>query len=73
MNKREVISQIASKVDLAMSLIRDAESIADENDVSFNFSLGYGVGGTYYPRSWSSSDCVIGGMESGWVSSTGQC
>ena len=58
----------------ARSQITQAENIADENGITFTFSLEYGMGGTYYPhgreddgdREWDSS-------YEGWVSSSSQC
>lgn len=66
--------QISDLLSQARSLITQAEDIADENGVTFSFSLEYGMGGTYYPHGreddgdheWESS-------YEGWVSSSSQC
>lgn len=66
--------QISDLLSQARSLITQAEGIADDNGVTFSFSLEYGMGGTYYPHGreddgdheWDSS-------YEGWVSSSSQC
>lgn len=68
------MSRINELVKQAHDLIAQAEKIADENKVTFDFSVEYGVGGTYYPKGglgdhgeeWESS-------YEGWVSSSSQC
>jgi hypothetical protein len=64
---REANEYIAIKVKEARAIIKDAEEIADRFNVSFTFSVEYGMGGTYAP---AGSDEFV---ESGWNSSSAQC
>lgn len=77
MDAQEATKKIAELTASAMTLIRQAEKIADENGVSFSFDVAYGMGGTYTPKSsdgWNSSGCSdFGDDSSGWQSSSSGC
>ena len=64
--------QIADLLSQARSLISQAENIADENGVTFSFSLEYGMGGTYYPHGLENDHEWESSFE-GWVSNSSQC
>lgn len=68
--KKEASKQIAEHIKAAHAEIRKAEKIADEHGLEFDFSLGYGMGGTYVSEKvaeeWESSN-------TGWVSSSSTC
>lgn len=59
---------IAIKAEI-FSLLKEAEDLADEADLSFSFSVCYGMGGTYYPQSSTRSE----DSDDGWVSSSNNC
>lgn len=61
MTKEEATRIIAEKVAAAAALIRECEQIADQHDVCFDFSVAYGMGGSYYPD------------DNGWYSSSQDC
>lgn len=44
------MSKINSLLTEVYAKIQDAELVADETGETFRFSLGYGMGGTYYPK-----------------------
>lgn len=48
MTKEEAVSRIAVLVGAARENIHEAEIIADEHGLDFDFNLAYGMGGTYY-------------------------
>jgi hypothetical protein len=64
--------QITDLLSQARSLITQAENIADENGITFTFSLEYGMGGTYYPHGRENDHEWESSFE-GWVSSSSQC
>lgn len=73
MTRQEALTEISNKLDLARAIISECEKIAEEACVEFDFSVTYGMGGTYYPVNkivdedeWSSSN-------EGWVASSQQC
>ena len=66
--------QITDLLSQARSLITQAENIADENGITFTFSLEYGMGGTYYPHGRENDgDDEWDSSYEGWVSSSSQC
>jgi hypothetical protein len=79
--RRQALAEITVKTDAARALIKEAEAIANKSGVEFEFSLTYGMGGTYHPprkqQNWdSSSSCAEGSMEDsegGWQSSSSNC
>jgi hypothetical protein len=80
-NKQKASEDIARLKEEAMDKIREAQTIADENGVSFTFSVDYGICGTYYPArdaenndDWYSSDEGWPTfVNEGWVSSSYNC
>ena len=54
-------SKIKELTDIAYKAIAEAEEIAKKYELSFRFSLGYGMGGTYI------------GSDSDWSSSSRSC
>lgn len=75
LSKQEASKLIAEKRDQAVVLIRECEEIAKEADVSFSFSLGYGMGGTFMADEiWDKekNDYVMSG-EYSWQSSSSRC
>lgn len=73
MNKEEAITAIAEKTKQAEALIRECEVLANEHEIVFEFSLAYGMGGTFYPKGWDNSGCYPDEDDSGWMSSSQQC
>lgn len=69
--------KINEHVTNAYKEIEAAQKLADEFGIEFEFSLGYGMGGTFYPAKtnnsdWDESDGWTSSYE-GWVSSSSQC
>lgn len=65
MNREKAIKRIVELVDAARASIKSAEKLADEHNVSFDFSLTYGAGAWYEPKS---------DTENGqWQASSGSC
>lgn len=75
-------AEIAMLVSKAESIISEAEGIADKNNVTFDFDLAYGMGGTYIPK--GSKDHYLDSyeaelnedgslVEGQWVSSSQSC
>jgi hypothetical protein len=50
MTKEEALKVIETKLAQIRKLISECETIADESQNSFYFSVEYGMGGTYYPK-----------------------
>lgn len=50
MNAKEASAKIDELVNQAYALVRQAEALADEHMIGFDWSLGYGLGGFYYPH-----------------------
>lgn len=69
--EQEAYKLISEKVDAAYALIKEAEAIADENDVCFDFSLAYGMGGTYIPLPQRMEDDYD--LDQGWMASSRSC
>jgi len=63
------LQQIAELVKIAKEAIAEAEAVADRENVTFTFSLGYGMGGTYQPESIAEQY----GDDAGWQSSSANC
>lgn len=62
---------IQDKLSVAYAAIREAEEIAEKYGLEFDFSLEYGMGGTYYPT--NKADNEWNSSYEGWVSSSEQC
>lgn len=68
--KKQAQAQIAALVAEAKAKIKEAEAIADQHGLMFDFSLGYGMGGTYTGETvddWESS------TQGEWQSSSSMC
>lgn len=65
---RKANELIAIYVKEAMESLEKAKTIADKYNVSFRFSPAYGMGGSYDPDEWDSSD-----SSSGWRPSSQSC
>lgn len=48
MDKIEAKKKIDELLQKAYDAVSEAESIADEHELRFNFEVSYGMGGTYY-------------------------
>lgn len=59
---------IQSKLEEIQKLFTETEKIAEEAGVTFDFSLEYGMGGTFYPESAPNYD-----KQTGWISSSANC
>jgi len=80
MTQEEAAKVIDKKTTEAMNLIREAEAIADEYGLDFNFDVAYGMGGYYHGRQasadWDSSDeenWDSSDESYGWISSSQGC
>lgn len=86
--RKEALQKIEELKTQAMELIKKAEVIADEANVTFNFDVSYGMGGTYFPKKKEEVKPVKASEdeddedydnsdeewdESGWVSSSSMC
>lgn len=60
--------KIEAKLQEAYAAIAEAEDIADEAGIGFGFSVSYGMGGWYQPKSKDDST-----LEDGWRSSSQSC
>lgn len=50
MNKEETQTEIKRLVAKAKEQITQAEALADKHGIIFDFSVAYGMGGSYYPQ-----------------------
>ncbi|HET8687662.1 MAG TPA: hypothetical protein VFM18_13510 [Methanosarcina sp.] len=62
---------IAERLEVAMNLISECESIADTTQVGFSWDLAYGMGGWYEPRTGEVDRW--GDQKGGWQSSSSSC
>jgi hypothetical protein len=51
-------AEIEKLLEQALSLITEAEEIANSTGETFHFDLAYGMGGTYYPERMSKDDAL---------------
>lgn len=74
---KEAEERISKLTNEAEEKIREAEKIADEFGLEINFSVAYGMGGTYYPKknSWDESfdSDNSDDSEGEWRSSSSSC
>lgn len=77
MNKQEAEAKIKSLKKKAQQALWDAEVLADEHGIVFDFEITYGAGATYYPASevdeWMKEDMGLGEDEGAWISSSQMC
>ena len=66
----ELRETLNARVSEAYAAIADAQKIADDIGVPFNFDLAYGMGGTYIPKGERNPDHFKEGM---WMSSSMSC
>lgn len=71
MNKEKAAAAIADKVNQAEKLISEAEKLADEHGLEFDFSPAYGMGGEYIGK--GSPRLASGWNEQGWNPSSQSC
>lgn len=77
--KLSVQAQIDDLVREAYSIIRQAEELANDNDLKFSFDISYGMGGTFYPASevkdddWLRDELYLDVESGGWVASSQTC
>lgn len=64
------LREIQQKMQMARTLIEEAQVIADEAQVSFSHKVAYGMGGTYFGDHESRE---YYGTSDGWVSSSRMC
>ena len=69
---KEAMEQIAEAVSIAYEAINLAESIADRNDLEFDFSPAYGMGGTYYSEGYVKNE-GLRWSSPGWNYSSQSC
>lgn len=73
-DKVAAVKAINDLLESAQSLVWEAESIADEHDLSFSMNLGaYGMGGSYSPVQEGDVDEWGDPVESGWNASSQSC
>lgn len=82
---KQLYAELNVLVEVAQTALAEAQRFANENDLSFNFSPAYGMGGTFYPASgqvrneynettWHNSDCYGNGDAEGrWQPSSQSC
>jgi len=74
MTKQEANAIIADKLKAVRKLFNEIELISEKESIEIDFSLGYGMGGTYVPESMRDKYGNLDDYcESGWVSSSSQC
>lgn len=72
--KQAAVKAINDLLESAQALVWEAESIADEHDLSFSMNLGaYGMGGYYEPVKEGDTDEWGDPVESGWNASSQSC
>ena len=73
--KKEASTEIATKVKLALALVKEAEALADEHGLEFSVNIAYGMGGWYTGKGsredWDSSESTEGDF--GWSASSQSC
>ena len=67
--KQDAIAKIAQFTKTAYEALGNAELLANEAGVSFDFSVEYGMGGTYY----GNPDDNYYNKRQGWQSSSSSC
>lgn len=70
MDKQEAVARIAVLVGAAEENIHEAEKLADEFGLDFDFSPAYGMGGTYYGEG---HEYTTQWAEQGWNPSSMSC
>lgn len=74
--KKEAAVEMATKVELAMALIKEAEALADEHGLDFSINVAYGMGGWYTGKrnqeDWDSS-AIEAEENYGWSASSQSC
>lgn len=77
MTKEEAKKKIEELKEKAQRALWDAEIIADEHGITFDFEITYGAGATYYPASevddWMKEDLGLSDDEGAWISSSQMC
>jgi len=68
-NQEEANKVIAEKLEKAHKLIKECEELADKHKCYMNFSLVYGAGAYYNPKSKDSSESEY----DGWQASSQGC
>lgn len=71
--QRVALTEIAKLTDEATKLIRQAEEIAKANEVSFDFDVAYGMGGTFYGAGYESDYNPDYNERVGWAASSHSC
>lgn len=75
-NKEQAKKKIDALVQQAHHIIQEAESIADDWKLSFNFEIAYGMGGRYQgdiKQRWWESDWGLDPGDQGWLPSSRSC
>lgn len=70
MSTRKIYLQIEILIEEAKEKIKEAQRLADENDLKFSYDFGFGINGTYYGSKeddWNSSNSQE------WTSSSAHC
>ena len=75
MDEETAIKSITILLGHAYTALEDAEKLANEYGLAFNFDPALGMGGTYYSENSKYKPHILRdmGLESGWVSSSSQC
>lgn len=77
MTKEEAEKKIKALKKKAQETLWEAEVLADEHGIVFDFEITYGAGATYYPASevddWMKEDLGLADDEGAWISSSQMC
>lgn len=79
LTREQANSLIAEKISDAKVLLKEAEKLANEHALSFDWNMDhYGMSGTFYGKgtSWNDSSCYAdeeGSEEHGWRTSSDDC
>lgn len=76
--RQKISEEIDAKLQKVRELLAECEMLADRGGVEFNFSIGYGMGGTYYPPKSPNPDANpdedgYDDDNAGWHSSSSKC
>lgn len=77
MTKQEAENKIKALKKKAQEALWEAEVLADEHNIVFDFEITYGAGATYYPAAevddWMKEDLGLEDGEGAWISSSQMC
>lgn len=72
MSTRKIYQRIEQLVNDAKQKIKEAQKLADENNLTFSYDFGFGINGTYHGSLENEDDWKSSDDQDDWISSK-QC